>query len=352
MMTRSRRVVLAVGMVAVLAPMFARPASPQETKDAPRPLARWLDTQAFTLATRYDYIEDGLDQTRQNRLQAQLQTRARFKIDEAGRYSVHGGVFTGSMFNSGWNSTGVGSGEGSATVYLKQLFVAAQPWTGLELQYGSLYASRGRSTEITTLDNDGYITAGRVSVRRPRELYLDDVTVTVGHVGYLETPFVFDRTGAFSRQNYWQVLVAKQVHPTLAISTEYSVLEEDGLLRQGAAWRVDQPWIDTVAAEYGVRLRGGPHETAFAFTGTKRVKGATILAGYANVDPVFGELNGDAYRQGNRVFTTGSIPLPLDLTAGWLLQNELSPPDTSANALRLDLVLTWNVLNTLRRSAR
>ena len=39
---------------------------------------------------------------------------ARLKFDPAGRYALHVGVFTGSSFTSGWNSTGLGTGEATA----------------------------------------------------------------------------------------------------------------------------------------------------------------------------------------------------------------------------------------------
>ena len=318
-------------LIALAWHLLAPPAAAQDTgaaqaPDPPAPLARWLDAQAATVAARYNYIEDDRDRRRQNRLQSQVQVRGRFKIDEGGRYSVHAGLFTGSVFTSGWNPTGIGTGNGTARIYLKHLFAAAEPLKGIEFQYGSMAPARGRSTEITTYDNDAYLTAGRVNVRRPREVFFDEVTVSVGYLGHLDTPFVFDRMGAFSRQNYWQVLASKQVLPGLTLSTDYSEIEADGMLRQGAAWRVDQPWIDTVTGEYGVRVRGGSHQTAFAFSGEKQVAGVTLEAGYANVDPLFGALNGDRYDRGNRVFTAGSFPLPLDLNASWFVQKELSAP--------------------------
>jgi hypothetical protein len=326
------------------------PAAQDADEAAPRPLARWVDAQAVTVATRYNYIGNGRKETRQNRLQTQVQVRGRFKIDEAGRYGLHAGLFTGGGFDSGWNPTGIGTGDATAKIYLKQLFVSAEPWQGLKLQYGSLSPARGQSTEITTYDNDAYVTAGRVSVQRPHEIFFDDITVSVGYVGYLDTPFVFDRTGAFSRQNYWQVLASKQVLPGLTLSTDYSAIEEDGMLHQGATWRVDQPWIDSLTGEYGVRLRGGSHQTAFALSAEKQVAGVTVEAGYANVDPIFGLLNGDRYGSGNRVFTGGSFPLPLDLDASWFVQKEISPPVTSPNDVRVDVILTWNVLKTLQRA--
>ena len=41
------------------------------------------------------HIGDARDRTVQNRMQRQVQIRVRFKIDEAGRYSMQAGVFTG-----------------------------------------------------------------------------------------------------------------------------------------------------------------------------------------------------------------------------------------------------------------
>jgi hypothetical protein len=215
-------------LVAILTTQLASPSTAQDrtsaqaalaqaaqtpATEAQHSLARWLDAQPFTVAARYDYIQDARDRTLQNRMQWQLQAHPRLKIDAAGRYSLHVGVTTGNNFSSGWNPTGIGTGEGTARIYLTQLFVAAEPWDGIELQYGSLYPERGQSTEITTYDNDGYITAGRVNLRRPHEVFFDDVTTSVGYVGYLDTAFVLDRTGAFSRQNYWQVLASKQFLP-------------------------------------------------------------------------------------------------------------------------------------------
>ncbi len=170
-------------------------------------------------------------------------------------------------------------------------------------------------------------------------------------MGYFDRPFVFDRGGAFSRLNYWQALVSKEIREGFTVSTDYSEIDDDGVLRQGATWRVDQPWIDTLSGEYGVRLRGGSHDTAFAVSGEKRVAAVRILVGYANVNPVFGLLNGDPYGRGKRVYTMGSFPLPLDLSASWFAQKEISPPIDSNNDIRVDLAVTWNVLTTLRRAA-
>ena len=228
-------------------PPQAASSGQSQDEPVPHPLERWLDTQAFTVSTRYNYIEDALDRTVQNRLQTQVQIEGAFRFDAAGRYRMHAGLKTGDSFTSGWNPTGIGTGEGTAKIYLKQLFVSAEPWNGIEAEYGSLHPERGHSTEITTYDNDGYVTAGRLNVRRPREVFFDDITVSVGYIGYVDTAFVLDRTGAFSRQNYWQVLVSKRVLRNLELSTDYSELEDDGILRQGARWRVDHRFVEIVS---------------------------------------------------------------------------------------------------------
>jgi hypothetical protein len=172
---------LATALTAFVVLLIARPSAAQDGTPAPRetpaaqtpdtggphPLARWVDAQTVTVSTRYDYIGDARDRTVQNRMQTQVQIRAGFKVDAAGRYSVRAGLFSGNNFSSGWNPTGIGTGEGTAKIYLTQLFVRAEPWRGTELLYGSMDAARGESTEITTYDNDAYITAGRVSLRRP-----------------------------------------------------------------------------------------------------------------------------------------------------------------------------------------
>lgn len=164
---RSRSAVAAVvagALIALATMVVAGPARAQQTQAQgaaapasqtdPHPLARWIDAQAITIAGRYNFIRTAEDLTRQNRVQTQVQIRGRFTFDEAGRYSVHAGVFTGGAFDSGWNPTGIGTGEGTAKMYLKQLFLAAEPWQGVELRYGSMAPERGQSTEITTYDND------------------------------------------------------------------------------------------------------------------------------------------------------------------------------------------------------
>jgi hypothetical protein len=126
------------------------------------------------------------------------------------------------------------------------------------------------------------------------------------------------------------------------------VIGDDGLLRQGAMWRLDQPLVDSVRAEYGARLRGGSHQTrspsAVRSSGARHVQ-----VGYANVDPVFGVLNGDSYGAGNRCSRRDPLRCRWISAPHGSGRSRFSAPITSANDGRVDLGLKWDVLNTLKR---
>jgi hypothetical protein len=44
------------------------------------------------------------------------------------------------------------------------------------------------------------------------------------------------------------------------------------------------------------------------------------------------------------------VPLVWDLTASWALLRELNAPVTTVNKVRVDAVVTWNLLRTLQRA--
>src|SRR5262249_24409559 len=102
------------------------------------------------------------------------------------------GLFTGNSFTSGWNNTAVGSGRGQSNLYL-ELFFAAKPVAGIELEYGGLEFARGESGEITSYHYDGYLVGERVCVHPPQNFFLDQIPVTYGYVGDLTRPNVLTR---------------------------------------------------------------------------------------------------------------------------------------------------------------
>src|SRR5690606_1935107 len=132
----------------------------------PRGLQRWIDWQAGTLETRYRYIETSEGETTSNQQQHRQVIRLRLKLDPEGRYSVTGGAATGGSLTSGWDDLGIGRGDPTWDISLRQLFVNARPVNWVDGEVGGLDATRGESTEITSYDNDAFVTGGRVRLRR------------------------------------------------------------------------------------------------------------------------------------------------------------------------------------------
>ena len=112
-------------------------------------LSRWLDLQAASLSTQYIFAKNGLGLTIANQQQYQVAVRGRFKLDAAGRFAIHAGLYTGASFTGGSNNTGLGMGKAQSNLYLKHLYLNAVPFDGVEVQYGSLDIWHDESTDIT-----------------------------------------------------------------------------------------------------------------------------------------------------------------------------------------------------------
>src|SRR6185295_471342 len=138
----------------------------------------WFEPQTVTLSSRYRLIENSAGDTTANQLQFKDALRVRVNIDRDRRFTINIGAFSGSSFTSSWDATGVGSGAASANMYVKQLYGSIAPVQGVELQVGGLYINHGESTEITSYDDDGYVMGERVTIRRPKQAYFDEVSVT------------------------------------------------------------------------------------------------------------------------------------------------------------------------------
>ena len=80
------------------------------------------------------------------------------KVDEPGRYALTFGLSTGVRFTSGWDNTPWGLKDAEWNLAFRALYLAAQPIAGVEAQVGGLYIVKGESSELTTYDDDGYIT--------------------------------------------------------------------------------------------------------------------------------------------------------------------------------------------------
>lgn len=310
---------------------------------------------------RYRYIESSAGITTTNQLQHKQTLRGALKLDAAGRYTVQSSLGTGSSFTGSWDLTGVGTGKPTWDFGVRRLFLQAVPTNGLELAAGSFDAIRGENTEITAFDNDAYLEGYRASVKRPTSLYVDDLSVTIGFLGDLTEPNVFDRFHRLGDHNYSQVLASKRFSlagnagrgkkDELAISIDWSSLEGVDTFRQAArvtstalqvvdSVRFEQYWRVSDIEGYG-----------FAIVAEKMLhRRLTASGGFSHIDRLFPPLNGDRYGRGNRWLAETRLAIRPELTLALFYTNAFAndfPVDLNR---RFDIVLSYNVLRALQQA--
>jgi len=314
-------------------------------------LARWIDLQTATLALRFRDIRTNAGVTTSSQLQDQEQFKIRFKFDSRGRYSLNAGVFTGSTFTAGWNNTGLGAGDNAYSLAIKQLFVEAQPVKGVAAQVGSLYFWRGEATEVTTFDNDGYLTGERISVKRPQALFLDEIVFTRAYIGDLSTANVFRRSNRLDDVNYRQYAIAKTFAKRAGASLDYSVQSGADIFRGAARVSTKElRFVDTVRFE-GYRRLNHTVAGGFALSGEKAVsKRYTAGFGYATIDPRYGALNGERYGIGRHLFAIGTFAASPEFTFGYFVGRGIANDFRVPIGTRVEVILTYNLLKTLQRA--
>jgi thiol-disulfide isomerase/thioredoxin len=124
------------------------------------------------------HVANSAPVTTVTQLQHRQDVAGRFKFDARGKVSLNFWLNSGRRFTAGWNETAAGPRRGNVNLYLKHLFLAVQPVKGIEVQYGGFDFLRGQHTEITTYNNDGYLTGQRLILRHPQELFFDEVATT------------------------------------------------------------------------------------------------------------------------------------------------------------------------------
>lgn len=311
---------------------------------------RWLDLQALQVETRYRYIEASDGQTTANQWQHKQTVKAAFKFDAKGQYTIQSTLGTGNSFTGTWDPTGVGTGAPTWDFHVRRLYAQAIPVTGLELSAGSFDVLRGETTEIVNFDNDAFMQGYRVSVKRPRDLYLDEVSVTTGYLGDLTTANVFKRFKWMNDHNYTQAFAAKKLSKNLAISADWTSLQGISTLREGAkvGTKALVTVIDSVRFELYQRVEGQTGNGA-AFTAERALsKKVTVNGGLATIDPNNGALNGDRYGRGKRYFASTVYAVVPELTVGFFYTHAFANDFAVANDQRLDLVVHYNVLKALQ----
>jgi hypothetical protein len=215
--------------------------------------------------------------------------------------------------------------------YPRQLYFSATPIDQLTFEYGGLGIERGAASEITTFDEDGYISGERLRVKDPRHLYFDQIAVTYGYLGDFFNPNFITRADRLGQSNYHQFLVEKHFGKRLRASADYTwtygshTMRESALVKVPEARVIEGARVELYQRLNDVSLQGFPYSSGsgFAFTGTKTLhKAFTLEGGYASIDQnytvysgssflstVAYSLNGDTLGVGNRAFVRANYKL-------------------------------------------
>lgn len=359
---------------------------------------RWLDLNTFNYATRYRSTFDLNGAHTFDQGQQHLVADGKFKFDEAGKYGIGFHLSSGRYFN--WSYADfIGGGQhqfvnnsvarmtpfeqyiftisatpngfynsGGGQIYLRQLFLSAEPVRGVEMQYGGFAINHGVNTEATSYDDDGYMSGERITLRRPKQLWASEISYTRGYLGDLYNPNFFSRGDRLSRSNYWQILGRKDFGKRVAVSADYTFTRPEGatffLKTTREAVLVNTRWskaLDQVRFESYQRINSGFYSAgAFPFKAGQGYaltlsrdfrKKFGIEAGLADVDAEYTtnlgvnaqaiimglSVNGDQYGVGKRYFVRPSIPLGHSLSMVGAYSHTYADPVTSSGAVDV-----WN----------
>ncbi len=194
------------------------------------------------------------------------------------------------------------------------MYFSAKPFNGLELQYGGLSLLRGESTEITTYDNDGYIVGQRISLKRPKDFFFDEISVTYAYLGDTTKPNLNKRFNRLQKSNYHQFLLSKKISPRATVSGDYTFQSGIETLRQAVTFNVPElRLIHRLRFENYQRVDVRPAYGFILYGERPVLDRATIGGGYASIDRNYSvlnadsfQLNADKFQKGNRLYLMGS----------------------------------------------
>ena len=316
-------------------------------------LGRWFELQNATLNLRYRYIDTSAGAVTTHQLQHRESFGARVKLDESAKYTINFGLFTGVRFTSGWDNTGWGINNAQKNLAFRTMYFAAIPIAGVDAQYGGLYIIRGASTEITTYDEDGYVVGQRVRVKRPKQFYLDEISITVGYLApdAREIPISKRTKYLNDTPNYRHFLGEKKLGKRARISTDFTYAPGANTWREAVNLKTPElRVVDTVIFESYQRInRTGDH--GFALTLDRAVNSkVSVNWGYASIDPRYGTLNADRFQIGNRAFAMIIYNMsPQFLASAFITRafgNDIPLPQRTLS----NIVFTYNALPALRKT--
>jgi hypothetical protein len=305
-----------------------------------------LAFEVASLAIRYHFIATGEVSVGTENAQHLSALKARLRLSERGRATIHAGVFPGARFRSGWNDTGWGTGETGFGLYLKQLYLSAAPAPGVEAQWGGLAVEYGESTEVTSYDFDGYLTGERLILRHPRRLFFDEVSLSLGYLSASEPPGIFDRLDRLDDVNYTQLLVLKTIGRRTRISADYTRHAGTGTVRQAA--HVETPGFlltDALRFEGYERLGEGGGYGCNLYGQKRPFSRLSVGAGLARVDRSL--LNADRFPAGTSLYQNAHFTINSELSVMAGFTRTFGAREPIAPRTRLDVALGVNLVPRL-----
>lgn len=332
-------------------PLFAQTTT---GSDEP-PIRRWLDLQQLTLYSRYRFVDNNKEPsvTTADQLQYKESIRARFNVDPEKRFTINAGFFSGGSFTSSWDNWGVGTGgnfDGQDN-YVKQLYASAIPVKGVEGQVGGLYVTRGEQDEWISFDDDGFIMGERATVKRPKDVYFDELTLTRGALGPLSLPDIGDRWSSFKHQNYTQALAVKKFSAMFSASASYERQIGADIARAAITVHLSRAApVNTIRYEQYHRFNAHV-ASGFALWADRGItKYLRLQGGYVTVDQFYGGWNADRMQIGRRLFASATIPIWGPVSASLYGTQALHADYPITIRQRFDAVISYDLLDTLRRA--
>ena len=330
------------------------PAASRESRAKNPGLSRWLEFSKITLASRYMYVENSAQATTTTQLQHRQDLTGRLKFDSQGKYALHFWINSGRRFTAGWDESAVGPRRGNTNLYLKHLFLSLRPVKGIEYQMGSFDFLRGQNTEITSYNNDGYLMGQRLIVRRPKELFFDEMAATYAYFGDLNLPNINKRYHHLRQSNYHQFLVSKNLGKRAVISGDYTFVAGAETLRQGIKMKTPEfKLVDSIRWENYQRLDVNA-AYGFAVLAEKALtKKWSFTGGYTQIDPKYGNVNADKVYQGKHLYLLTNYNLTDEVTIGVFHGHLLGQPGVTLPVrTRTEIVLRYNLLKQLQKALR
>ena len=190
------------------------------------------------------------------------------------------------------------------------------------------------------------------AVRRPQQLYFDEISATVGYLAPDSRDIPISKRTKYLNDspNYRHFLVDKKFGRRAGVSADFTYA--DGAKTWREAINVKTPElrvVDTVIFENYQRVNRNADQ-GFAVTLDKALnKKVSMNWGYAAIDPRAGGLNADRFHVGDRVFTMVIYNISPQFLASYFITRAVGNDVPLPQRTLSNLVFTYNALPDLRR---